>query len=60
MLEEAGRDLDLALRREANQAIDGFGGTAEVLFQSRAFGCERAEHKTAIGLHPRHATERQF
>src|SRR6266436_3204044 len=60
MLEEAGRDLDLALRREANQTVDGLGSTAKMLFQRRAFGCERAEHETAIRLHPRHTAERKF
>src|SRR5215207_8658359 len=60
MLEEAGRHFDLTLRREANQAIDDFGGTAEMLFKRRAFGCKGPEHKTAIGLHPRDAAERKL
>ena len=60
VLEEAGGDLDLAFRREAHQAVDGLGRTAEMLFQRRTFGRERAEHEAAIGLHPRHAAERQL
>jgi len=52
--------LDLAFRQKAHQTVNGFGRATEMLFQWRAFGGERAEHKAAIGLHPRHPAERQL
>src|SRR5258708_18544901 len=52
VLEKARRDLDLAFRRGANEAVYGFFGAAKMLLQRRAFGSERAKDKTAIGLHP--------
>src|SRR6266852_5794239 len=57
MFQETRGDLDLALGRVANQPVDGLFGAAKMLLKRRAFGGERAKHKTTIGLHARDAAK---
>jgi hypothetical protein len=59
VLQEAGRDLDLALRRVAAQRVDGRTRAAELFLQRLALGRQRTEHEALVDGHARHLGQAQ-